>query len=77
MRLSSKSQTEQKPVPFSFLCEHLDGLAIIVYGEGGWMETEMLNDDRNGILKKLQFFQQELQDFELLLGQVAHHRVCK
>ena len=68
MRLSSKSQTEQKPVPFSFLCEHLDGLAIIVYGEGGWMETEMLNDDRNGILKKLQFFQQELQEFHVALS---------
>lgn len=68
MQLSSRAEMEQKPVDFSLFKEHLDGLSVIVYGEGGWMETEMLNDHRNGILTKLQFFQQELQDFHVALS---------
>ena len=68
MRLSSKSQTEQKPVPFAWFHDHLDGIAVIVYGEGGWMEKEMLQDDREGILRKLSWLQKELQDFHVALS---------
>ena len=46
-------------------CEHC---YLIVYGEGGWFDHELVQSDSQGILEKLQIMKQELPVFDVALS---------
>ena len=68
LTLSTSVSCTETPVTFAEFREHLDGLSVIVYGEGGWMEKEMLGDDREGIVAKLEVLRRELGEFDVALS---------
>ena len=41
---------------------------IIAYGEGGWLDSELLEDDREGVRSRLAAMQQELPPFDVALS---------
>ena len=68
MRLSSFVQCEGNPVPFSQFAESLEGVSVIVYGEGGWLESPLLAEDRDELNRRLDVLQSALPSFDVGLS---------
>ncbi len=67
MRLSSIINVKGHCTP-----EHLKAVSvhcfIIAYGEGGWLDGELVNGDPNRIREKLEIMVQELPEFDMALS---------
>ncbi|MBO7703196.1 MAG: DNA polymerase III subunit alpha [Solobacterium sp.] len=68
MRLSSEAEISRKPVPFSFFLTHLDGLFVIVYGEGGYLEAPLIQENREGVLERLRYLKAHIPEFDAALS---------
>ncbi|MGM9941650.1 MAG: DNA polymerase III subunit alpha [Bulleidia sp.] len=44
------------------------GCFIIAYGEGGWMDSELVNEQYDRVLEKLNIMKQELPEFDMALS---------
>ncbi len=62
--LSSLYMEKEEAVPFEEFVNWLSGLHVIVYGEEGWMDSALLNDNRQEILEKLSWLKERLPAFD-------------
>ena len=67
IRLASYLSSHEA-VPYEEFLTYLPHNQLIVYGEGGWMDEELVHDRREKIVEKLQIMKQELPPFELALS---------
>ena len=67
-RLSTIAMCEERPVSFEELKEHLAGVFVIAYGEGGWCDSALLQDNADEILEKLAWLKEELPSFDVALS---------
>ena len=68
MKLSSILSSGMGPASFSDFLKYAGHCALIAYGEGGYFETELVNDDNAGVMAKLAEMKKELPPFDVALS---------
>ena len=68
VRLSCVMNIEHRPCNVEELKQATGHCFLIVYGEGGWCDSELMHDDANGLREKLGMMQKELGVFDIALS---------
>ena len=68
IRLCSLINEQENCCTAEQLCTYSAGNFLIAYGEGGWLESDMLNDNIDGIKEKLAVMKKELPAFDIALS---------
>ena len=68
MILSSMLNNEEEAVSFEDFKRYSSHCFIIAYGEGGWMDSELVNDNREQVYEKLSIMKKELPPFDVALS---------
>lgn len=68
MLLSSWLGDDHEAIDERMLKRMLQHCFLIVYGEGGWFDSELVNDDMDAVREKLTVMKQELGDFDVALS---------
>ena len=69
MKLSSRLESMPEEVcSEDELISACDNCFLIAYGEGGWFDSELINEDRDGILSKLKAMKEELPAFDVAVS---------
>ena len=66
--LSTMVMSEEKPVEFEVFRQYLSGVFVIVYGEGGFCDSELMQDRTDEILEKLSWLKENLPVFDIALS---------
>ena len=68
LHLSSLLCSYTDQITMEQLAPFLDHLIVLVYGEGGFAESECIQEDREGLSEKLQWLQRQLPFFYLAIS---------
>ncbi|MBR4162049.1 MAG: DNA polymerase III subunit alpha, partial [Solobacterium sp.] len=68
MILSSMLNKEEEAVSLEDFKNYSRHCFIIAYGEGGWMDSELVNDNREMVYEKLSVMKKELPPFDIALS---------
>lgn len=68
MKLSSYYGEGNKSAPLNFFLKCCDHNILIAYGEGGYCDSELVNDDQEGLLRKMKQMKQDFPPFYFALS---------
>ena len=68
IHLSSRLNDQDQKCTLEMLKEYSDHCFLIVYGEGGYFDSELIAEDRDGIVHKLTQMKEELPPFDVALS---------
>ena len=66
--LSTLACSQEEPVSYEEFLSHLSGVFVIAYGEGGWCDSALLQENQEEILAKLAKLKEDLPAFDIAIS---------